>query len=439
MTAKGPKPEQGGTLFYYGWFIVAAGIVVYSLGYGARYSFSVIFSCLLEEFRWPRDTTAAMLSAHILVYGLVAPVAGHLVDRVGPRKTMLGGTMLLALGLVLSAFAQRPWHFYLTFGVLTGSGLCLTGAVPFTSVLRNWFERRRGLAFSFLFFGAGAAFAFYPVVALLIERFNWRNTFLVEGATVALILCPLVLFVVRYHPSQKGLVVDGAKADQVLPTTGFAGGGSVVVDHAWAAVDWTLAKAVKTRRFWLLCLSTFSLWGIMQHVMVAHHVAFAEDAGYSRMYASSILSLVGVFFALGSLSALVSDRIGREITCIVGAASCLTGIVVLSLVHDAGRPWMLAYYAVSMGFGLGMTSPTIAAAVTDIFQGPRVGAVIGFVWFSFAMGGTIGPWLGGWIFEWAGSYLSAFVAAMVLCVTASVSIWLASPAKVRRVPGRNRP
>ncbi|HEX75656.1 MAG TPA: MFS transporter, partial [Dehalococcoidia bacterium] len=164
-------------LIFYGWLIVATGLLVEALGYGARYSFSIIFPSLLDDFQWPRDITAAMLSVHLLIYGLVAPVAGDLVDRVGPRKTMAFGTTLLALGLVVSRWGSEPWHFYLSFGVLTGAGLCLTGSVPFTTVLRNWFERRRGLAFSLMFSGVGGAHAFYPAIAFLIVSIGWRNTF----------------------------------------------------------------------------------------------------------------------------------------------------------------------------------------------------------------------------------------------------------------------
>ena len=115
--------------------------MAYALGYGARYSFSVIFPSLLEEFHWPRDTTAIMLSVHLLAYGFVAPLAGNMVDRLGPRKTMALGTILLSLGLALSSLGNTPWHFYLSFGVLSGAGLCLIGAVPFTTVLRNLFEK----------------------------------------------------------------------------------------------------------------------------------------------------------------------------------------------------------------------------------------------------------------------------------------------------------
>jgi len=420
---------------FYGWLIVATGIVVYALGYGARYSFSVIFPSLLEEFQWSRDITATILSVHLLAYGLVAPVAGDLTDRIGPRKTMAFGTVLLALGLALSGAGSKLWHFYLSFGVLSGAGLCLTGAVPFTTVIRNWFEIKRGLALSLLFFGAGGAFVCYPAVAFLINRVNWRNTFVIEAIIVAGFILPLVIFIVRYHPREKGLISDGILgAGGTSSTTGKEAPQST--NQAWAAIHWTLPKAVRTSRFWLLCLSTFALWGIVEHIMVAHHVAIAIDLGYSKIYASSVLSLFGILFAFGSLAALVSDRIGREATMTISTIVGISGILVLMLIEDTSQPWMLYYYSMALGFGLGMTAPTIAASATDIFQGPKVGAIIGFVWFSFAIGASIGPWLGGWIFELTNNYLDAFIVAAVLYAVGCAAIWWAAPRKVWLVPGR---
>lgn len=422
-------------LIFYGWFIVAIGIISYTLGYGARYSFSVIFPSLLDEFHWPRDITALMLSVHMLVYGFVAPVTGNLVDRIGPRKTMSLGTLLLSLGLALSGCANSPWHFYLTFGLLSGTGLCLFGAVSFTTVVRNWFERKRGLAFSLLFFGAGSAFAWYPVIAYLINRGGWRYTFVVEAAVIPSLMLPLILFVVRYHPRQKGLFSDGMLRELENPSSPTTEKGRIA-DLRWTEVEWDLRKALKTARFWLVCLSTFSLWGVMEHIMVTHHVAFATDMGFTEIYASSVLALFGVFLAIGSVSAFVSDHIGREPTMTLGTICGVSGIVVLTLVRDTSQPWMLYYYALAFGLGTGLTTPTIAATATDIFQGRRVGTTIGFMWFSFAVGGSIGPWLGGWIFEVFHSYRGAFVVAAAWYVVACIAIWFAAPRKVRVVPGR---
>jgi len=419
-------------MIFYGWYIALAGLMSYALGYGARYSFSVIFPALLDEFKWPRDVTAAMLSWHILIYGFTAPVAGHLVDRIGPRPTMVLGTSLLSLGLALSKWANEPWHFYATFGFLAGAGLCMIGSVPFTTVVRNWFERNRGLAFSIIFFGSGGAFASYPPVAWLIHRIGWRNTFLVEALVVAGVLIPLFLWIVRYHPMEKGLLQDGISADR-NPAAAKPQRIMLIVDKRWGEIEWTIAKAIRTRRYWLLSLAFFSFWGVSEHILVTHHVAFAIDVGYSDLYASSVLSLFGIIFAFGSLAGLISDRIGRELTFTLGAALSISGIIFLMLIKDTSAPWMLYYYSISLGFGIGLCAPTLAASITDIFQGPKVGSVIGTIWLGFAIGGAIGPWLGGWLFELSGNYFFAFLIAIILNVVACMAIWLAAPRQVRRL------
>jgi MFS family permease len=170
--------------------------------------------------------------------------------------------------------------------------------------------------------------------------------------------------------------------------------------------------------------------------LYTHHVAFAVDVGYPKLYASSVLSLFGLTYGFGALGSLISDRIGREITVTMGTVMGISGMIILLLIRDASHPWMLYYYAISLGLSNGLCSPTIAAAITDIFQGPRVGSIVGAVWFAFAMGGTIGPWFGGWLFELNGNYFLAFIVAMILFAVACGAIWLAAPRKIRRVPGQ---
>jgi len=419
-------------LFFYGWVIVATGIVVQALGYTTRYSFSVIFPALLDDFHWTRDVTAAMLSVNILAYGIVAPIAGGLVDRVGPRKTMLFGATLLASGLALSSWASEPWHFYLSYGVASAVGTCFIGAVPFASVLRNWFERKRGLAFSLGFLGAGITFSSYPVIAFLVDNVGWRNTFLVEAAAIVVITIPLIAFFVRYHPREKGLFPDGLEANERPLST--ATDTLRTAEPAWAARDWTLARAMKTSRFWMLCLTSFCFLGLGEHIILAHHFVFAIDAGYSAIYASSVLLLVGIFFACGSLTGLISDWIGREATITLGTIAAISSIVALMLIGDTSQTWLLYYHAATFGFAIGIAIPTITATTIDLFQGPRVGVIIGFIWFSFAVGGAIGPWLAGFIFESFHSYQPASILAIAAFAIAGITIWLAAPRKVRPMP-----
>ena len=418
-------------LIFYGWFIVAAGLAIKAIGYGGRYSFSVIFVSLIQEFHWPRDVIAAMLSIHILFYGFMAPVAGYLIDRAGPRKTMSFGAILLALGLVLSQWGTEPWHFYLTFGVLCGFGLCLTGSMPLTIIIKNWFERKRGLVLSIMFLGSGLAHIWYPAIAFLITTFGWRNTFLIEGIIVAAVVIPLTALVMRYHPREKGLMPDGIMEPEEASLTPH-----MDAPHATnqdeTNTDWSLPRAIRSVRFWLLWLTMFSISGVMQHILVAHQIAFAVDVGYSSTFASSVASLFGILFCGGCLLGFLSDRIGRETMMTIGTIIGISSILVLMLIRDTSQPWMLYYYAAAFGFSMGITMPTTIASITDVLQGPRVGAAIGFVWFGFAVGGTIGPWLGGWIFEFAGNYRPAFILAMMFYAIGCAAIWLAAPRKARR-------
>ena len=422
---------------FFGWYIVAAGMLIQGLGYGSRYSFSVFFPTLLDQFGWPRDLGASILSTHLLFYGLTAPLAGAVVDRFGSRKTMLTGTMLLASGLILSRWGQMPWHFYLTFGVLCGIGLCLLGAVPLTMVIRNWFERRRGIALSLVFFGTGIAYACYPAVAWLIDTFGWRNAYTIEGLIVTAVFMPIIFLILVYHPRQKGLTRDGLVQGEDNSTI-IERERRRVVDPDWAGREWTLSQAVKTYRFWLLCLTTFTLWGVGHHIIVTHQIAFAIDVGYDRLYASAVLSLSGWMFCLGALSSMISDRIGREATITIGLAAVISSTIVLLMIKDAERHWMLYYFATAFGYGFGMCAPVVAATVTDIFQGPRVGATLGFIWFSFSIGGTIGPWIGGMLFELSGNYRLAFITSGVLFCLGGWAVWMAAPRKIRLVPGKIR-
>jgi len=298
-------------------------------------------------------------------------------------------------------------------------------------IIKNWFERKRGLAFSLISFGTGGCYALYPVVAWLIHHLGWRTTFIVEGGVIAGLLIPLVLLVIRYHPDEKGLRKDGAM--------GTSPGSSKSPENFARSLnlelkreDWTLPGVFKNLRFWMLALMAFSLWGVTDHILLAHHIAYAMDAGFSKIYASSVLSLFGLFRSLGALTSMISDRIGREGTLTIGAALAISGIIVLLHMEDNSQPWRLYYYAVSFGFGLGVCAPTITASVADLVQGPKVGLIIGIVWLSFAAGGAVGPWLAGWLFEINGNYRIALWVAIVNGILACLAIWVAAPRKVRR-------
>ena len=171
-------------------------------------------------------------------------------------------------------------------------------------------------------------------------------------------------------------------------------------------------------------------------MLFAHHIAFAEDVGYSKLYASSVLTLIGVMLSLGAIGGIISDRIGREVTFSISTVLGVAGILFIMLIKDTSQPWMLYAYSVCFGLGVGMSIPVLAASVTDLFQGKNAGGAIGFVWFAFAVGGGVGPWLGGVLFETSGSYIIAFAISAIMFIAGCIAVWLAAPRQVNSIAKR---
>jgi MFS family permease len=76
--------------------------------------------------------------------------------------------------------------------------------------------------------------------------------------------------------------------------------------------------------------------------------------------------------------------------------------------------------------------------VLEIFQGKHYGSIFGTVMLAALAGGAAGPWVTGLLFDLTGSYSLPFAVAIAVCGLSALSIWQASPGKVRAVAGRLR-
>ena len=236
--------------FFYGWIVVAVTFVTMGIGVNARTSFSLLFSPIIDEFGWQRGVTAGAFSFGFVVSAIFSPLIGRLMDRTGPRTVMELGVLLMAAGLLLAPLTSEPWHLYLTIGVLVGAGSVCLGYSGQSLFLPNWFVRKRGLAIGIAFAGVGiGSITLLPWMQVLIEQAGWRTACWTLGLLILVVLAPINLLL-RKRPQDMGLQPDGDAAPAAS-----AARASNVVDHAWAAIDWTLARAMRTQRFWWLALA----------------------------------------------------------------------------------------------------------------------------------------------------------------------------------------
>jgi MFS family permease len=418
--------------FFYGWIVVGISFVTMALAINARTAFSLLFPPILDEFGWERGITAGAFSIGFLASTVFTPWMGSFMDRRGPQWVMGLGGLSLAAGLALAPLVSQPWHLYLTLGVLVAGGTIACGYTGHAVFLPNWFVRRRGLAIGIAFSGVGVgSIVMMPWLQSLIASGGWRRACWTAAAVVVVILIPLNLLQ-RRRPEDLGLRPDG---DAAVASTA-EGPPANVVDPAWAAIDWTLGRAVRTARFWWIALGFLSglfTWYAVQ----VHQTKYLLDIGFQPGLAAWALGLVGFAGIAGQIGlGYLSDRIGREwvwTLSSVGFALCYTALLVMRY-HPTP---MLLYAMVGvqglLGYGLASVYSAIPA---EIFQGRHYGAVFGTLSLFSSGGAALGPWVAGLIHDATGSYAAAFWVAMAASIISAIAMWLASPRHVRAVAGR---
>lgn len=419
---------------FYGWVILSIAFITLVLGYAIRNTFSVFYPTIVEEFGWTRGNTALMFSITVIIYGLVAPMAGSLVDKYGPRLVVPAGAIIVGGGVALCSMATARWHFYLLYGVMGAAGLSLAGWTPLSALVSNWFVRRRGLAFGILSAGFGGSLVFASVAQFLISRFGWQMAYVVIGITSILVIVPLCGLLMRRSPQDRGLQPDGIPLSSDEPRHLNGPGIATGLQRKWASTTWTLSRAMKTYHFWLLFSISICLLGFAETIAIAHQVFFFRDAGYRPMMAANVFSVFGVAFVLGNICSFLSDRLGRER---VFVPSCLLGAVavcLLFLIKDPFRPWMGFLFAVFFGLGIGTAGPVFFTTVADLFQGRHFGSIQGTVVLGFSLGGAIGPWLAGFLHDKTGTNFPTFLILLGSLLLSALLMELVTPHKIRPVP-----
>lgn len=407
-----------------------------AISYSIRHSFSRFFLVMVDDLGWSRAAASGIYSANVVVYGLSAPIVGTLADRLGTRRIVPVGAAILGLGALIASRGSALWQFYLLW-MLMALGACLTGYVPHSVVLSNWFVRKRGAAMGM--FQAMAALAFFSpfLTQLMIAVWSWRVAYIIWGVAVAGIIIPLAIIFHKRHPRDVGQEIDGLRPE-APSRAGPAPADSTIVDVQWVTTEWTLGRALRNRRFWALFFASFFLWGIGLTVLLVHQIALIVDAGYGKVFATLIFALYGAMSTVGNLGGLLSDRIGREITVTLGIFLMVIGVSMLLFVSDSRHPWLLYLFAVAFGLGVGINTSTFAPTAADLFQGKNFGSINGVVTAGFGVGGAMGSYLGGLIYDIAGDYRVALATVMVCLVLAASLIWMAAPRKVRLVAGQAR-
>jgi MFS family permease len=378
----------------------------------------VFLLAFIEEFRWSRAETSIAYSVSQLVAGGSSPLVGALVDRLGPRRLLVLGGVLLFAGLVGSALISALWQDVLFYGIVMTIGANCLGLVVFVPLLSRQFVRHRGMAISIVQSANGFGRATSaPVVQYLISTIGWRETFWAQAAFIAAavpLLAALFRRAARYPVASAPAAMSRASAEPPLP-----------------ASSWTLSEAIRTPHFWLL-FAVYLFTGLGSFLVSLHQLAFAVNVGFDKLYAAGVLG-IGSFLAIGGtiVTGTLSDYIGREWSAILAYGISIIGVVCALLITSPDQHWLLWLHACFFGLTWGARGPAITAKTADLFPGRQLGTILGVITIGSGIGSAGGSWAAGWIFDISGSYELAFILSIGSYACGCIAFWA-----LRRPPAR---
>jgi MFS family permease len=405
---------------HWAWVVAAVSFVAILGAAGFRSVPGVMMNPLHHEFGWSHGTVGLAMSVNMTLFGLTAPFAAALMDRLGVRPVLSAALMLIASGSALSVFMTASWQLVLLWGVLVGVG---TGAISMgfvATVSTRWFEQRRGLVTGVLTAASATGqLIFLPIVAEVTTRHGWRWASLIVAAA-ALSVVPLVLVFMRNYPQDRGLTAYGASE-----ATGKGTGATKVVPDevptgSFRAAFDGLRIGARVPAFWLLA-GSFAICGMTTNGLIGtHFIPAANDHGMPSTVAAGLLATVGVLDVAGTVfSGWLTDRVDPRLLLVVYYAGRGVSLLLLpSLLSPHAEPstWV---FIVFYGLDWVATVPPTIVLCRNYF-GVRSPVVFGWVFASHQIGAAVAAAGAGWLRDLRGDYDLAFYLAAGLCAVAAI-------------------
>ncbi|MBN1390519.1 MAG: OFA family MFS transporter [Candidatus Thermoplasmatota archaeon] len=404
------------------------------------YTYDVLEQVKTGKFGFTITQTQLIFATGLFFFALFTIFGGRLSKRYGPRNIAIIGGAVLGAGYILASFMGTSFlGLIFAIGMLGGIGIGLGYVVPI-AVGVKWFPDKKGLI-------SGLAVAGFGFGALL-----WIKL------CTGFVFGPLDL-----TPGWTGFFGDGMSVSRVFLIYGIAFAATVITggllmknppegwkpkgweppepkqeneQKATGSVEFTSKEMIKTPQYWMLFFMFMIGAGaglmVIGVIQLFGNSALVEN-GYERAEAVTIAATaMALFYSLangfGRIAwGAISDKIGRRWAFI--SMFAIQGAMMIAFYFIGGNEYLLYLGAAVIGFNFGGNFALFPSATADFFGNKSVGLNYGFVFFSYGIGGLIGPMLGGIMGDmnlWIWAFIPAGVA---LLISAVVAFLLKAPRK----------
>ena len=418
---------------FYGWWLSGlAGLVMVISAVPVFHGMAVWSVALRDHFGWNATQLGAALSLTRAEGALMGPIEGYLADKLGTRRMVMIGLLVLVGAFVLFSQVNSLWVFYLAF-ILMSLGQGLGGWVPLMTMLNHWFSRRRGTAMGIsMSVMTGGALLVVPAIAWAVELdpgtvvdnivpavssikvpgsavLGWRTTALVI-AGVILVGALVLPLLIRTRPQDMGLRPDGDPAEESTATAR-----QPTPEEVAASVppgpELTVRQALRTQAFWCIAFGHGFASMIILAIMSQLGLMMTE-IGYSLQTVAWIVSLYN-FVALPFQFAggYIGDRVPTNLALFLFTA--LQGIAVVLITINTSI-YMFYVFAILFGIGFGGRTPLTTAIRGEYFGRASFGSILGISTVPMNILLLISAPMAGFMRDQLGDYQWAFLTLAIL-------------------------
>jgi MFS family permease len=352
------------------------------------------------------------LSIMFATAGILGMLAGWLCDRIGPRKLILAGLVLLAVGNFMYSRVNSLTDIYV-ISALFGLVLVLCGLMINVYLVSSWFTRKRGLAIGIVLAGTSLGNAAFPKLnSWLLQTAEWQQVF-TWIAWIPIIIIPLLFIFLKDSPSLAPSSADQQGSLGELPRLS----------------GYSLKAALLSRNFWIVAIIAMcTFYGIL--AMSGHTYLFFRREGYSEATAASAVSILFFGGLVGKVaSGYLAESFGRKRVLLIGLLMMLAGIGGMVAAIVTSGSVLLWCGLVLFGFGWGGIYTLIQVLAADLFGMLALGKILGGINILDTFGGAMGPVVTGIMVDRTDGYLQPFMVITMLLLIATVAASLLDMSK----------
>ncbi len=400
------------------------------------YGGSVLGTFMAADLHWERSALGMLIAANMTADGLAAPWVAALVGRIGTRRCLMIGCVLMGVAaLALANWVDTPWQAALSFALL-GVAAAFISVIPCQTAATAWFGQRRPMALGVLYAAVGiGGFIFVWLMSWSLENaaIGYRmGCWLFLGFAVLGLM--VAVFIVRDTPDpvqrEAWERADRARQARRRPADPVRSEAlSPALVAGTNALDLRLPELLRSPALWAIYLSMFATTCGAAFV-IAHAQAHLRDMGHSAMAAAGTISIVSAALVFGNIGiGWIAQRIGPRRSYF--AAMMLFVLGLITLVYARSSVGLYGYALIyGLGFGAVQVGPMVLLSSYWSVKALPMLTAVGLL--IQTAGAALSPVAAGVYFDRYGHYEPVIVVIVVMSLVTMVLLRLIGPPQPRK-------